>query len=190
MLRKIIVLTALAVMAVGLSGCDNNLPQQNRSVVTVASVNEGEITFTSDVYYYDGTAGGIFPDYVPVVFRNRPYNRMIITDDGEAYGSYQITRYTIEWESTDGSGTVLPNYTADIFVEIPTDEEAAANVMIVTWQDKATPPLSNIVAPNFAQISMNAKITFYGHEAGTDRETAVNCNLGVIFIDLNNEATP
>jgi hypothetical protein len=188
MLRNTIVLVALAVLAVGLTGCDSNLPQQNRSVVTVASINEG-VTLTSDVLYFDGTLGGIFPDYISVVFNNRPYSHMIITDPEWAYGSFQVTRYTVTWESTDGSGSTLPNFESDIFAEIPTGKDAAVSIMLVTWEDKANPPLSGLVGGT-GQISMNAKITFYGHEVGTDRETAVNANLGVIFIDLNNEVEP
>ena len=190
MIRKSITLIAIAMLFTVVSvGCDSDHPQQARSVISITSMNDGEVSLTSDVVFDDGTAAGIFPDYVEIIFQNRPYSRMILTNPGYPYGNFEITRYVVDWESTDGSGATLPRYEADIHVDIPSDGFAVANVMVVTWEDKANPPLSGLVGGT-GQISMNAKITFYGHETGIDREQSVVANLGVIFIDLNNEVAP
>jgi hypothetical protein len=190
MFRKSFAFIALVLLLTVVSvGCDSDNPQQARSVISITSINDGEVSLTSDVIYNDGTASGIFPDYVEIIFQNRPYSNMILTNPGHPFGNFEITRYVVDWESTDGSGATLPSYSADMFLDIPSDGYGVANVMVVTWQDKANPPLSGLVGGT-GQIGMNAKITFYGHETGVERETSVVANLGVIFIDLNNEVQP
>jgi hypothetical protein len=57
----------------------------------------------------------------------------------------------------------------------------------VTFENKATPPLSDIATGGPAagtEIRMTANVTFYGHEAGTSRETAIHTSLAVLFVDL------
>ena len=177
MSTKIAILTLL-MAAIVFTGCDSDNPEQNRSVISIESLNANVAPVTSDIL----TNGSVFPDVITVVFRNRPYSRMILTRPDDPYGNYVFTRYTVEWTSSDGSGTTLPMYESDLGLSVETEELAIAEIMIVTWENKANPPISSI--PAVTQVNMNAKITFYGHEAGTSRETTTIANIGVIFADF------
>jgi hypothetical protein len=190
MFRKIAVLTVLlTTLTLVATSCDNT-PQQNRSVVSVTSINENVTPLLSDVVWNDGQSGiSYVPDYVQVIMDNRPYNNMILTAPGYPYGEFQVTRYKVEWTRTDGGSPALPNYEADMVMVIPTGKLNASDVLVVTVDNKTNPPLSAL-AGTAQTISMNAKITFYGHEVGTERETEVIANIGVLFGDVINEAGP
>ena len=177
MFMKITLLTLL-LAAIVFTGCDSDNPEQNRSVVSIESLNGNVAPVTADIL----TNGSIFPEVITVVFRNRPYNRMIITRPDDPYGTYVFTRYTVEWTSSDGSGATLPMYEADLGLTVETEQLPSAEIIIVPWENKANPPISTI--PPATQVNMNAKITFYGHEVGTSRETTTIANIGVIFADL------
>jgi hypothetical protein len=182
MLRKMIVLTAvLAALTVVATSCDND-PQQNRSVIFVTSLNGNVSPLESDII----TNGTIYPDAVIVEFYNRPYNTMIITDPNLPYGSFEFTRYTVEWTLPDGSQG-MPPYEAGFGLSVNTEKKEEAMVTIVPQDYKANPPLSTIAPDEI--LKMNAKITFYGHEVGIDRETGVVANLGVLFADFADPTT-
>jgi hypothetical protein len=181
MFVKTTILT-LILAALVFTACDSNDPQQNRSVVFIESLNGNVTPVTSDIV----TNGSVFPDAITVVFRNRPYSRLIVTRPDDPYGNYEFTRYKVEWTALDGSGTTIAPYEADLGLTVETEELAIAEVMIVTWEMKANPPISTI--PADTQVNMNAKITFYGHEVGTGRETTTIANIGVIFADLADPA--
>jgi len=185
MFRKIAVLTVLlTTLTLVATSCDNT-PQQNRSVVSVTSVNDNVTPLLSDVVYNDGTGISYVPDYVAVIMDNRPYSEMIFTAPGHPYGDFQVTRYKVEWTRTDGGSPALPIYEADMAMVIPSGKINASDVLVVTVDNKTNPPL-NALAGTAQTISMNAKITFYGHEVGTERETEVIANIGVLFGDVIN----
>lgn len=186
MLRKTLVLTvALAVIALVMTSCDNS-PQQNRSVLSIESLITEE-GFAAPVISDVLTNGSVFPDAVTVVFQNRPYSQLIVTAPDRPYGDFEIYKYRVEWESTDGSTPALPTYEADMGLTVPSFKSAGASVMIVTWENKANPPLDALVGAN-QEARMNAKITFFGHETGTDRETTIQAQIGVIFADFADAA--
>jgi hypothetical protein len=173
--KKFVYIAAAVALFAILVGCDDT-PEQNRSVVTIESVNGDFSPLTSDVI----TNGSIYPDLVNFIFRNRPYSRIISTAPDAPFGDFLITRYRVEWQRTDGGSPALPAYESNMSLQVPTEKDADVNVIIVTWENKANPPLAGITG----EVRMNATITFYGHETGTDRETEVVANLGVIFADF------
>jgi hypothetical protein len=182
MFRKITALTVLLIaLTMITTSCDQDNPQQNRSVIYIESLNDNVAPVVSDII----TNGTVFPDAINVVFRNRPYSRIIVTAPDKPYGDYEFTRYTVEWSRADG-GAVMPPYSADLGLTVPSEYSAEANITIVTWENKANPPLSTI--PAATQVNMNAKITFYGHEVGSDDETEVVAKIGVIFADFADPA--
>ncbi|MGD8413986.1 MAG: hypothetical protein PVF33_07125 [Candidatus Latescibacterota bacterium] len=186
MLRNIAVYTVLLTLLIFVATSCDDTPQQNRSVISVASINDNVAPLLSDVVFNDGTSGDSYvPDYVEVIMENRPYSELIITDPGYPYGNFQVTSYTVEWTRTDGGSPALPNYTSDMSMVIPSGEFNASDVLIVTVSNKTNPPLSDLAGtPN--TITMNAKVTFTGHEVGVDRETEVIANIGVLFGDVIN----
>jgi hypothetical protein len=190
MFRKIAVLTVLLTMlTLAATGCDDT-PQQNRSVISVTSINQNVTPLLSDVIYNDGTSGTSYvADYVEVIMDNRPYNDMILTAPGFPYGEFQVTHYKVEWTRTDGGSPALPTYEGKLSMVIPSGKINGGNVLVVTVDNKTNPPLSDL-AGTANTITMDAKITFYGHEVGVDRETEVIANLGVLFGDVVNDAGP
>ncbi len=188
MLRKTLVLTvALAAMALVIASCDSNDPQQNRSVLSIESLTSTSDGLAAPVVSDVLTNGSVFPDMVTVVFQNRPYSQIITTAPDRPYGDYEIYKYRVEWESTDGSTPALPTYEADMGLTVPSFKSAGATLIIVTWENKANPPLSALVGAN-QEARMNAKITFFGHETGTGRETTIQAQIGVIFADFADPA--
>jgi len=184
-IRLLVFVAAVAVAVAILVSCDND-PEQNRSVMSVASINENSPLFSDVLDTSDSLAPAIYPDVVPVVFYNRPYNGIISTAPGTPYGDFIITRYTIEWTRTDGGSPPLPPLDMGVNIQVPSEEFVEGDIVIVTHENKATTPLWDLVGAN-QQISMNAHIIFYGHELGTDRETTIESNLGVLFADLANK---
>jgi hypothetical protein len=180
-------------------GCDND-PEQNRSVVTVASIN-GNAPLLSDVWEQGAkildedtvyTADDhIREDWVPVVFYNRPYNSVIAASPGSPHGDFLVTHYRIHWVRTDGGVQTLPDHEAGLSILVPSDEFVEGLIQVVTFENKVTqfihdlcywPPLNCNNSND--EIFMRAEITFYGHELGTDRETEIETQLGVSFADL------
>jgi hypothetical protein len=188
MLRKTLVLTvALAAVSLVMLSCDSNESQQNRSVLSIESLISTSDGLAAPVVSDVLTNGSVFPDQVTVVFQNRPYSQLITTAPDRPYGDFEIYKYTVEWVSTDGSTPALPTYEADMGLTVPTFKSAAATVIIITWENKANPPLDALVGAN-QEARMNAKITFFGHETGTARETTVQAQIGVIFADFADPA--
>lgn len=185
MFRKIAVLTVLlTTLTLVATSCDNT-PQQNRSVLSVTSINDNVSPLLSDVVFNDGTGISYVPDYVAVIMDNRPYNNIIMTAPGRPHGDFQVTSFKVEWTRTDGGSPALPAYEADMVMVVPTGKINASDILVVTVDNKTNPPL-NALAGTAQTISMNAKITFFGHEVGTERETEVIANLGVLFGDVIN----
>ncbi len=185
MRKRIFAFTLLALaLAAALAGCKND-PEQQRSVISVASLNcnnpgqsdvleQGDsLNTTADDYYAD--------DWVRVRFENKPYNELITTEPGLPHGDFLVTRYHIRWTRDDG-GPVLPERTEQTSISVPSASDNVGYIRLVSLEDKETPVLTALqYAPG--HIRMRAHITFYGHEVGTDRETSVEAALDVEFFD-------
>jgi hypothetical protein len=186
MFRKIAVLTVLlTTLTLVATSCDDT-PQQNRSVVSVTSINENVTPLLSDVIFNDGVGTSYVPDYVEVIMDNRPYSEMIFTAPGHPYGDFQVSSYKVEWVRTDGGSPALPEYEADMVMVIPSGKINASSVLVVTVNNKTGSVLAPLVG-TANTITMNAKITFKGHEVGVERETEVIATIGVLFGDVVNE---
>jgi hypothetical protein len=110
---------------------------------------------------------------------------MIFTAPGHPYGDFQVTRFKVEWTRTDGGSPALPAYEADMVMVIPSGKINASSVLVVTVDNKTSSPLVDL-AGTANTITMNAVVTFYGHEVGVERETEVIANIGVLFGDVVN----
>ncbi len=185
MRKRIIAFTLLAgALAASLAGCKND-PEQQRSVLSVASLNCNEpgqsdvleqgdsLNLLTDDYYAD--------DWVRVRFENKPYNDLVVTDPGAPHGDFLVTRYHIRWTRDDG-GPVLPERDEHTSVTVPSLGDNVTYIRLVSLQDKESPVLTALqYAPG--HVRMRAHITFYGHEIGTDRETSIEAAIDVEFFD-------
>ena len=194
--RFLVVTFIIGALLVFLAGCDND-PEQMRSVVTVASLNNNA-SLMSDVLEQgdevvddDGIVvlddDYIAEDWVPVMFFNRPYSGVVSTGPGRPHGDFLITRYTVQWERTDGGTATLPDFTGGLGILVPSGEFVEGMIQLVTFENKMSSLIGNLcyLCTNAGdEVFMNAHITFYGHELGTDRETSIEALLGVAFVDI------
>jgi len=185
MLKRLFAYAVVVTACAGaLAGCKNSAEQQ-RSVISVASLNCNE-PGQSDVLEQGDSLNLMADDYYAadwsrVRFENKPYNGMITTDPGAPHGDFLVTRYHVRWTRSDG-GPVLPERDEATSITVPSGKDNEGFIRLVSLEDKETPILTALrYAPS--HIRMTAHITFYGHEIGTDRETSVEAALEVEFFD-------
>jgi hypothetical protein len=159
-----------------LASCEGD---QNRSVITVASINENN-PFFSDVIDSNGV---VHEDYVMVVLENRPYNILVTTGPSQPFGDFIVTRYRVEWRRVDG-GTGLPaTYNGATSISIPSGEKVAASIILVPAIEKVGSVLLPLQAGG--EYLMVATVTFWGHEGGVERETSFQGTLSVNFANTS-----
>ena len=196
MSRKLLAYTTIIAAFFGiLAGCDSNNEQQ-RSVVSVASVNFNGPVISDvleqgdsvvDVNGFAVTRDDFLrEDWLPILFYNRPYNEIVTTAPGEPGGDVLLTGYEIRWSRDDG-GPVLPTFFGSTSILLLTGVYTDATIRLVTFANKSVQFISDLcyLCPNAGeQIEMVAHITFTGHELGSEREVFVNADVGVSFVDL------
>jgi len=173
MLKRILVPAAAVCLLLGLVACDNTGEQQ-RSVVTVSSVNGGNPVLC-DVA--DGS-GAALETWVPVQFYNRPYNDLVTTGPADPHGTFVITHYHIDW-TTPGGSTTMPARDETTSFAVLTGSIATMQIRVASLDEVLGPTLSPLVGGG--NVTMVAHVTFTGHEAGTERETEVEAVFTVSF---------
>jgi hypothetical protein len=195
MKRKTAFLICCIVIAgVFLASCNND-SEQNRAVVTVASMN-GNAPFFSDVLDQGDTlfVGGVpytpddflQEDFVEVIFQNQPYNTFVTTGPNLPLSDFMITRYRVEWQRVDGGSGVPPTYNGATAITVPSGELGIGYIVLVPYEVKASPLMSSInyLGLNFPDEYLSiATLTFWGHEIGSDREWSFGSQLSVNFAD-------
>ncbi|MFQ5511393.1 MAG: hypothetical protein ACE5EO_06040 [Candidatus Krumholzibacteriia bacterium] len=193
--RKLVVFTfVMALAMVVVASCQND-PEDNRAVVTVSSINNNA-PFFSDVLEQGDTlfVGGapftqddfVEEDFIPVIFHNRPFHSFVTTGPGQPFNDFLITRYRVEWRRADGGLVVLPTYDGATSVMVPSNELVTASFLLVPFEQKNGALLSaiNYLGLNFPdEILMIARLTFWGHETGSDREWFFTAEVSVDFAD-------
>jgi hypothetical protein len=173
--RKSLLLLFLGVVG---SAFFTSCKDQGVSVVTVASINENT-PFFSDVIDSNGV---VHEDFVNVVFENRPYSTLVITEPGFPFGDFIVKRYRVEWRRVDGGSGVPATYDGATSVSIPSGENVAATLILVPAIQKTVPPLDALVAGT-TEYLMVAEFTFWGSEGGSDRESSFRASLSVNFLN-------
>ena len=197
--RKLILFVlVVGVFSAFVASCQNE-SEENRAVVTIASIN-GNIPFFSDVIEQGDTL--YFPayptpyladdfvreDFVVVGFYNRPYNNFTTTGVGKPLSDFLVTRYLVEYRRADGgpADEVPPTFEGATSVLVPSNSLVEAAVLLCPYEAKNTSPLWDIsylgaLWPD--EILTIATITFWGHEVGTNREWSFQASLTVNFAD-------
>jgi hypothetical protein len=181
MLKRFLAVAAAMVVVLALfSGCDNNAEQQ-RSVITIVSMNCNAPAF-SDVI---GDLGSLSDTWVPVVFENRPYNALVATQPGSPHGEFIITEYLVEWVSLDG-GAVMSARGEQTSFAVPSGNLGGAYIRLVGLNEKVDPILVALQAGGTR--TMRANITFTGHESGTERDVDVETSVTVEFANFADDS--
>ena len=195
--RKLILFVGVLALSVALVACSGTENESNRQVITVSSMNLNS-PFFSDVLDQGDTlfVGGLpyvaddflQEDWVPVTFYNRPYSGIAIMGETLPHSDFLITRYRVEWRRADGGPAteVPPTFEGATSVNCPINEFTIGHFLIVPFEFKNSPLLSNINYLNAGfpdEIMCIATFTFWGHEIGTDREWSFPAELSVNFAD-------
>jgi hypothetical protein len=191
----------IAAVGVFVASCNNDY-EENRAVVTVASINQNA-PFFSDVLEQGDTlcvnntcppAGSYYyaddfvrEDVVEVVFNNRPYNLFTTTGPGQPLSDFLITRYRVDWRRTDGGAGVPVPYEGATSIMVPSNDIGVGYVLLVPYEAKNTALMTAINYNGAAfpdEYLMIADITFWGHEVGAQgREWSFGASLSVSFAD-------
>ena len=179
-----VLLAVLAGLAV-LSGCSSDNSEHSRVVADVQSVNEGAPLIAAYVDVgSDGVVGGtddVYPiDWVPVIFTARPYIEGLSgSDAGGAYSSFIITAYDLVWEGVSANTPAgLTTYNVSrgaTQLQVRLFEEAELAVMVADRDLKET------LMTQGNDFTAIARLTFYGHDSGSEAEVAVRTALMVNF---------
>jgi len=183
----------IAIVGVFMASCNND-SEENRAVVTVASIN-GNAPFFSDVLdqgdtlFFPGTSNAftqddfVQEDFVEVIFHNRPYNVFTTTGPGLPLSDFLITRYRVEWRATGAAPAVPPVYDGATSIMVPSNELGIGYIVLVPFEVKNSPLMTPL---NYSSVEylMIADITFWGHEVGAQgREWSFGASLSVNFAD-------
>ncbi len=185
----------IAVAGLFLASCNND-SEENRAVVTVASINDNAPFFSDaldqgDTVYYEGTNPPVAytdddflrEDYVEVIFQNQPYSPILLTGPNLPLSDFLITRYRVQWRRVDGGAGVPPTYEGATSISVKSKEMAVGYVLLVPAVVKGSPL---IVPLHYAagEYLMVADITFWGHEIGAQgREWSFDASVSVNFAD-------
>lgn len=201
--RKLTIFICIMALGTALVASCQNDPEDNRAVVTVASINQNAPFFSDvleqgDTLFDPGGAAFTLDDFVreenvEVLFFNRPFNTLVTTGPGQPFNEFLITAYRVEWRRADGGLVALPTYDGATSVICPSNEFITAFFLLVPFQQKNNTLLSSINYNNGGlcgqpncfpdEILMIARITFFGHETGSDREWSFAAELSVNFAD-------
>lgn len=140
-----IVLAAVALVAAfGMSACTD---ESSRHLLTVQSVNKGNVYF-SDLLT---DSGAVVADAAPVAFGNIPNGGGEPLGPGEPFATIVVTGYTVTYDNG-----VYPPYSGGLSVRVPSGGTAEAAIGLSDLGAKAS------VSP-FTATSTTARIVFTGY---------------------------
>ncbi len=195
-----------AVVAIASASCGGEMLRTGRApvflvVTNIAGVNgaknNAEESFLhSDVLTYvevsvDGKqvrVPTIFDDGGVATIRAEAKNQSVET---APINAVTLTRYRVNFRRSDGRNTpgvdVPYGFDGGLGVTVPPGGESSVNFMLVRHQNKAEPPLRNLVgAGGLVFVSAIAEVTFYGRDQNGN-EVMVTANLDVQFGDFGDE---
>jgi len=173
-----------------ISGCSNHDGNEwERLVCEVASVNEGTplLSGYAEVGNDDtpGTIDDAFPiDWVPVVFRARPYSSTIVLPEDGAQSWFHMTSYDLTWHPIGNAPEGLTDYNITgglCDARVPSMDEATVSVLIADRVMKEEPWFLDLINIPGHSFTANCALTFYGHESGNSREVSLDAGLMVTF---------
>lgn len=195
-----------AALAITSASCGGEMLRTGRApvflvVTEIAGVNGAknnteEAFLHSDVLtYVDVTIDGqqmrvptIFDDGGIASIRAEAKNQSVETT---ALNAVTLTRYRVNFRRSDGRNTpgvdVPYGFDGGLGVTITPGSESEVAFMLVRHQNKAEPPLRNLVgAGGLVFVSTIAEVTFYGRDQNGN-EVMVTANLDVQFGDFGDE---
>lgn len=188
---RVLIISLLAtLMTVALTGCSNHDGNEwERLVCAVESVNGGAPLLSAYAEIGNdniaGTADDVFTvDWVPVVFRARPYSSSIVLPEDGVQSWFQITSYDLTWEPLGAAPAGLTDHNIVgglVDVRVPVYEDAVGSVLIADRVLKEEPWFLQLINTPGYSFTANCHLTFYGHESGNTREVTIDGGFMVTF---------
>ncbi len=187
---KLILVLSILGLSLFAAGCSNTEGNEwERLVCEVESVNSGAPLVSA---YLDvggdgmsGTDDDSFPiDWVPVLFRARPYSTAITIPEDAAHSWFHITGYNLTWTPNEGAPAGLTDYNVvngycDLIV--PVHDEGVVSVLIADRQMKEEAWYRALYLDPTLSYSANCRLDFTGHESGSEKEVTVSGGMVVTF---------
>jgi hypothetical protein len=174
-------------------GCSNQSGNEwQRLVVEVSAINEGTPLLSGYLNAGPdrrvGTEDDYAPiDYVDVTFHARPYNQFIVLPEDTPYSYFHITEYDLEWTPLTPGADELVNYnmySIPTDVLVPTGENATIVILIADRYMKEQPFYSDLFFNDKLPFQGACRLTFRGHETGTDNVVEVAGSFMVSFMGV------
>jgi hypothetical protein len=189
----VVAMSLVLLSFLAMNGCTNNTGTEwQRLVVEVDAINDG-VPLVSG--YMDagpdrrpGTDDDFAPiDFVEVQFHARPYNQFITLPEDAPFSYFHITEYDLEWTPTTPGGEELPNYNyynAPTDLLVPVSQEASVLVLVADRYMKEQPFFSDLFFNNKLPFNASCKMTFRGHQTGSDDMQEIVGAFMVTFVGL------
>ncbi len=195
--RNFAVILCLAAITAGalLTGCSEDSPYDQRTVMLISYINDGSPYFSDvlnqgDSLFYTETEtyklsdDFVEEDYVKIRFHNRPYNS-IADPDISSLGDFLVTHYDVEFTNTaDPDHPPVQEFTGMTSILIPANSEVEAFILLVPFSNKND--MTGILRPlryTGDEVHSYVMITFHGHEVQTDRNISFTAGVTVNFAD-------
>ncbi len=195
------------VLGLGFSACSDEEGGDSRNIVDVISLNQNA-PLSADVWEWiddkDYTKGGFIPlELVEVTFKSRVHDDALTIEPGEPFGSVRFTSFDVVFEDPDhangvdldNDGTVdIENFSSPMNLVVPTGLTATATIQIVSFENKATPPIiclgpaeigdASCSSNTAVQYATNTRITFHGIEETSGDTITLTRGLMVTLADI------
>ncbi len=182
-----LIMTILMVAVTGCSNHDGN--EWERLVCEVESINAGTplLSAYADIGN-DNIAGNeddVFTvDWVPVIFRARPYSSIIYLPEDGAQSWFHVTSYDLTWHPIGDAPAAMTDHNIVgglVDVRVPVNEDAVGSVLIADRVMKEEPWFLQLINVPGYSFTANCELTFYGHESGSTREVSIDGGFMVTF---------
>jgi hypothetical protein len=110
----------------------------------------------------------------------------MLPEDG-AHSWFQVTSYDLVWENPAGVPVDLTPHNVTgggASAMVPVYEEGGTSVLVVGIDMKNAPWFVDLYSGDIEPFQANARLTFHGHESGSDKMVQIQTGLRVHFIPV------
>lgn len=191
---KVIAFASVLVLVGLILSCSEDTNYDQRTVVYVSNVNEGE-PFMCDVLNQGDSLWNetrtaykidddfVVEDYILVEFHNKPYSSIIDPESG-SLGDFLVTGYDVEFLPFGGDPVPVPPFSGAMSLLVPAGELVQGAILLVPYGAKNVDPLNALkYDPMAREIMTTAHLTFHGHEIQSSSEVNFEAWITVNFAD-------
>ncbi len=189
--RALFVTMIMTAFVLPLTGCSNHDGNEwQRLVCEVENVNGGVPLVSAYIDVgSDGMVGGdddTFPiDFVPVMFRSRPYSSTISLPEDGVSSWFHITGYDLTWIPGPNAPEELTDYNVSnglCDTIIPVHDEGIVSILVADREMKNQEWYRDLNEVPDTYYTAACQLVFKGHESGSSKIVEIPAGLMVTFI--------